>query len=164
MLFCPIVNYLKNKNTLAENLTTNFANHLRKLDSSITLDSVHIIRFVSLNQRMGRIIDDSIYRREFMRIQVQLLRAQQNNYKDSIEFYQYEIKNLERRGIDSVTQSISVGDTTHNNGYLINCSYYISKNGKQKIDSTIVYIDLTSTMRYTEFIDSSLKRTIKKLN
>jgi hypothetical protein len=153
----------KHKKNLSEQLSESFANHLRKIDSLVTLDSVHIIRFAPVNQRLGIIIDDSIYRREFMRIQARLLNAQQNNDKDSIEFYQYEINNLEK-GIDSVTKSIDLGDTTHNNGYLINCFYYITKNGKQKIDSTLVFIDSTSTLRYTEFIDSSIIGTIKKLN
>jgi len=153
----------KHKKNLSEQLNESFANHLRKIDSSVTLDSVHIVRFAAVNQRLGIIIDDSIYRREFMRIQQLLLRAQQNNDRDSIEFYNYEINNLEK-GIDSVTKSINTGDTTHNNGYLIACSYYITRNGKKKIDSTIVFIDSTSTMRYTEFLDSSIKGTIKKLN
>jgi hypothetical protein len=158
-----LISSCKHKKNLSEQLSESFASHLKKIDSLVTLDSVHILRFAPVNQRLGIIIDDSIYRREFMRIKELLLRAQQNNNADSIEFYQYEINNLEK-GIDSVTKSIDLGDTTHNNGYLIDCSYYITRNGKQKIDSTLVFIDSTSTMRYTEFIDSSIKRTIKKLN
>jgi len=153
----------KHQKNLSEQLNVSFANHLEKIDSLATLDSIHILWNTTITEQVGRIIDDSVYVREYMRIQAQLLSAQQKNDKDSIEFLQYEI-NFMKKEIDSVTNSIAHGDTTRKYGYLIGCAYYITKNKKNKIDSTIVFIDSTSTMRYTEFLDSAIRRTIKMLN
>jgi len=153
----------KHQKNLSEKLNDSFANHLKKIDSLATLDSVHILWNTTITERMGRIIDDTLYRREFMRVQAQLSRSQQKNDKDSIEFYQYEINYMEKE-IDSVTKSIAQGDTTRKYGYLIGCAYYITKNQKTNIDSTIVIIDSTSTMRYTELMDSAIRLTIKKLD
>jgi len=153
----------KNPKTLAQQLNDSFTNHLKKIDSSATLDSVHILWNTTITQKLGRIIDDSVYIREFMRIQGQLSSAQQKNDQDSIEFLQYEI-NYMKQEIDSVTKSIASGDTTRKYGYLIGCAYYITKNEKKKMDSAIIFIDSTSTMRYTEFMDTAISRTIKKMN
>jgi len=153
----------KHQKNLSEQLNDSFTNHLKKIDSSATLDSVHILWNTIVTQRLSRIIDDTVYIREFMRVQAQLLSAKQKNDKDSIEFYQYEINYMEK-AIDSVTKSIVRGDTTRNYGYLIGCAYYITRNKKKKMDSTIVFIDSTSVMLYTEFMDSAIKRTIEHLN
>jgi hypothetical protein len=153
----------KHQKNLSEQLDDSFINHLRKIDSLAILDSVQILWNTSVTQKLGAIIDDSVYVREFMRVQMQLRSAQQKNDKDSIEFYQYEI-NYMKREIDSVTKSISLADTTHKYGYLIGCAYYITKNKETKIDSTIIFIDSTSALRYTEFMDSAIRRTIKMFN
>jgi len=153
----------KHSKKLNEQLNESFANHLMKIDSSAKLDSVHILWNVVATERMGRIIDDSIYRREYMRITDQFERAKQNGNKDSIEFYQYEIDYMEKE-IDSVNKSVAFGDTTRKYGYLIGLAYYITKDRKTKIDSMLVILDSTSTMRYTEFIDSSLKQALKEIN
>jgi hypothetical protein len=151
------------RKSLSEQLNDSFANHLKILDSSATLDSVHILWNAKVTEKLSRIIDDSVYIREFTRIQGQLSGALPKNDKDSIEFYRYEINYMEKE-IDSVTKSIAQGDTTHRYGYLIGCAYYITKNQKTKIDSTMVFIDSTSTMRYTEYMDSAIGRTVKAMN
>jgi hypothetical protein len=153
----------KHQKNLSEQLNDNFANHLKNINSLVTLDSVHILWNTTVTEKLGRIIDDTVYLRELMRIQAQLLRAQQKNERDSIEFYQYEKNNLEK-GIDLVTKSIAQSDTTHRYGYLIGCAYYLSKNQKTIRDSTIVFIDSTSILRYTEFMDSAISRTIRRLD
>jgi hypothetical protein len=160
LLFIISCQHQKN---LSEQLNDSFTNHLKKIDASATLDSVHIIWNTIITEKVGRIIDDSMYVREFMRIQAQLMSAQKKNDIDSIQFLQYEI-NIMKEEIDSVTKSIGKGDTTRKYGYLIGCAYHITKKEKKKIDTAIVFIDSTSTMRYTEFMDSSIRRTIKSLN
>jgi hypothetical protein len=151
------------KQTLTEQLKHTFSDHLKQIDSAAVLDSVHILWNAAVTQRLGRTFDDSMYVREFTRIKTQLANAQQKNDRDSIEFYQYEINNIEK-GVDSVTKSIPEGDTTKKYGYLIGCAYYIAKNGKTKTDSTILFVEPNSIMRYTEFLDSSLHRTIKSFH
>ncbi|MFI5154223.1 MAG: hypothetical protein ACHQET_12865 [Chitinophagales bacterium] len=153
----------KHQKNLSEQLTESFVKHLGKIDSLAKLDSVHILWNTSATQKLGAIIDDSAFTREFMRVQLQLRSAQQKNEKDSIEFYQYELSYMKGE-IDSVNKSISLADTSHKYGYLIGCAYYITKNKKTIIDSTLIFIDSTSTLRYTEFMDSAIKRSIKMFN
>jgi hypothetical protein len=152
----------KTRKSLSEQLSASFAQHLQKFDSSATLDSVHIIRYIAVTQRLGRIVDDSVYHRELMRLEAQLSGAREKNNMDSIRFYLYEINALQTQ-MDSVTRAIPMGDTTHNAGYLIDCSYSISRSGKRKIDSTLVYIDQGGILRYTEYMDSAISRTAQNL-
>jgi len=157
-----LINSCKHQKNLSEQLNDSFADHLKKIDSTATLDSVQVIWNTPVTQRLSRIIDDSAYMRTFMRVQTQLSGAQQKNDKDSIEFYLYEI-NYMKKEIDSVTKSIAQGDTTRKYGNLISCEYFITRNNKTKIDSTLIFIDSAYVMRYTEFMDSAIKRTIKSL-
>jgi predicted phosphohydrolase len=148
--------------SLEEQLNESFANHLEKLDSSAKLDSVHILWNAKVTERLGRIIDDSVYIREFARVQAQLSAALPKNNMDTIVFYRYEINYMEKQ-IDSVTKSIPQGDTTHRYGFLINCAYYITRNQKTKMDSTLIFVDSTSTMRYTEYMDSAIGKTVRTM-
>jgi len=152
----------KTRKSLSEQLSESFSNHLQKFDSSATLDSVHITWSIAVTQRLGRIVDDSVYNREGMRLQGQLSGAREKNNRDSIRFYLYEINALQTQ-MDSVTRSIPMGDTTHNVGYLVDCAYYITRSGKKRMDSTLVYIDQGGTLRYAEYLDSAIKRTTQNL-
>src|ERR1700746_365855 len=105
----------EHKKDLSEQLSNSFANHLKKIDSIAVLDSVHILWNVSITERLGRIIDDTFYIREFMGVQANLLSAKRKNDKDSIEIYEYEI-NVMKNPIDSLTKSIVRADTTRKFG------------------------------------------------
>jgi hypothetical protein len=153
----------KDPKNLQEQLTESFANHLRKVDSSAVLDSVHILWNAKVTQKMGRVIDDSIYRREFIRVQAQLSRAKVANTRDSIDFYQNEIDYMEHQ-MDAITKSIAEADSTHQFGNLIGTAFYLTLHQKTKMDSTIVYFDSSSTMRYTEFMDSAIRRAVSSIN
>jgi hypothetical protein len=87
----------KHQKNLSEQLNDSFADHLKNLDSLTTMDSVHLLWNTTVTEKLGRIFDDTAYLREFMRVQAQLLRAQQKNDKDSIEYYQYEKIDCTRR-------------------------------------------------------------------
>ena len=80
----------KQKKSLPDQLKEFLGNHLARLDSSATLDSVHIIRSTAITAKLASIIDDSIFTREYNSIRVQLKNASQKNEKDSVEFYQNE--------------------------------------------------------------------------
>ena len=167
-LFVAILSLLvilscKNQKTLAEQLKDRLASHLNLIDSSASLDSVHILWNAPINEKLVRIIDDSTYIREFMRVQSQLSSAKQKNDKDSIDFYQYEINFMEKE-IDSGTKSIGRADTTRTFGRLIGVAYYVTKNQKTKKDSTIIAIDSVSNMVSTEYLDSAIKKTVRDLN
>jgi hypothetical protein len=158
LLFCGCYH----PRTLPESLTSIFSDRLRRIDSAARLDSLRVQWNIPVTQKMGRIFDDSIYVREYSRVKSQLAGALSLGDKDSIEFYEYEIHYMEME-IDSIGHSIGLGDSTHHYGSVVGCSFYISKNNKLKMDSTIVFIDTTSTIRFTDFIDSALRRTVKML-
>jgi hypothetical protein len=148
--------------TLQESLTAIFSDHLQRIDSAAMLDSVKVRWNVPVTQKMGRIFDDSVYVREYSRVKGQLAGALASGDKDSIAFFQYEIRYMEQE-IDSIGHAIGESDSSHRYGSLVGCAYYISGNRKKIMDSTLVYIDTTSTLRFTDFMDSALRRTVKLL-
>jgi hypothetical protein len=148
--------------TLPESLAAVFSDHLRRIDSAAALDSLLVRWNLPVTQKMGRIFDDSIYVREYSRVKAQLAAAFSMGDRDSIEFYEYEIHYMEQE-IDSIGHSIGLSDSSHRYGTVVGCSFYLSRNQKKKMDSTIVFIDTTSTIRFTDFIDSALRRTVKIL-
>jgi len=158
ILLCSLM-ACKEKKTLSQHLTLTFTDHLQTIDPNTTLDSIHILWNIPVTQRLSRVIDDTVYIREYNRIKSQLAGALTKQDKDSIEFYNYEIAVLEK-GIDSVTKSIELGDTTHRYGSLIACEYFLKKNNRSFTDSTLLFVDSTHTLRYTEYLDSALARTI----
>jgi len=158
LLFCGC----HHPQALPESLTAIFSGHLRRIDSAATLDSLHVRWNIPVTQKMGRVFDDSIYVREYSRVKAQLAGALSLGDKDSIEFYEYEIHYMESE-IDSIGHSIGLGDSIHRYGSLVGCSFYISRNNKLRMDSTVVFIDTTSTVRFTDFIDTALHRTVNML-
>ena len=56
---------------LSEQLNDSFADHLKKIDSLTTMDSVHLLWNTTVTEKLGRIFDDTAYLREFMRVQAQ---------------------------------------------------------------------------------------------
>jgi hypothetical protein len=82
------------------------------------------------------------------------------NDKDSIAFYRYEINALER-GIDSISKSIPHTDTLHRFGSLISCAFFLRKGDKTISDSTLIYLDSAHYLRYTDYMDSSISRSIR---
>ena len=148
--------------SLPESLAAIFADHLRQIDTAVTLDSLQVRFNVPVTEKLGRIIDDSIYVREYSRIRGQLGTALNKGNKDSIEFYQYEIHYMEQE-IDSIARGIGSSDTSHRYGSLVSCSYYLSGNRKSQMDSTFIFIDSTNTIRFTDFLDSSLRRTVRMI-
>jgi hypothetical protein len=148
------------QSTLKERLTVAIGNQITRLDPNAHLDSVRIIWSVQVNERLARVIDDTVYVREYNRIIIQLASAVAKNDRDSIAFYHYELNVLER-GIDSVSQSISQGDTTHQLGTLLAFAYFLTKKNMTMMDSTMIYIDSAHIIRFTSLLDSTISRTIR---
>lgn len=146
--------------TLTEQLTVAFSHHLSRIDPGVRLDSVHLLWSVPVTERLGRVIDDTVYVREYHRIRSQMAGALQRNDRDSIAFYRYEIAVLERE-IDSISKAIGQGDTTRRYGSLLSAAYYLEKEGHTLNDSTLLYIDTSGVLRYTGYMDSSIARTIR---
>ncbi len=149
--------------SLSDQLKTNLISHLKKIDSVAVLDSIHIVYNVPLNEKLGRILDDSGYSIEIRNVQAQLSAAKEKNDEKGIEIYQGEI-NYMNKVSDSVSKSILSADTTRELGRMISIIYVISKNQKTQLDSALFFIDSASNMLYPSLIDWSLQNAIKKLN
>jgi hypothetical protein len=154
--------YCTHSTGLTEELKLNFLNHIKIVDSSLVLDSFKITNIDTLVQRLGRILDDSAYKRELRRVQGQLDNAIMEQKKDSIKFYQGEVNYMIPQ-IDSLTNSISKADTTKILGIRIKCLYQIRKNNKLSNDSLYYYLDNKMNIQNPYLIDSSILRTSKRL-
>jgi hypothetical protein len=152
----------KTKTTsLPDQLKTSLVSHLKKIDSLAVLDSVHILYDVPLTEKLGRIIDDSVYSFLIRSAQTKLLVAKENNDTKGIEKYQDEL-NYMNKVLDSVSNSISSGDTTRKYGHMIGVSYSITKNQITKIDSAVFFIDSVSNIIHPTLIDFFLENALKK--
>jgi hypothetical protein len=147
---------------LSKQLKPVFVNHLRNVDSSASIDSLQITRMMPADEKLGRIFDDSIYRREYYMVMAQLRGAQSRKVADSIKFYQYEINYMSKQ-VDSMAKSIDEGDTTRRFGYVIACYYWISKKNRKKMDSLFLFVDNRMILRNTEVLDSFMRRSLMSM-
>ncbi|HEV2352921.1 MAG TPA: hypothetical protein VGR89_01650 [Puia sp.] len=150
------------KRTLPEQLASTLSNHARSFDPVAVVDSVHILWTVPVNERFGRVVDDTVYIREYNRLKTQLAAARRRNEKDSVDFLRYEIAVMEKE-IDSISKAVARGDTADKFGTLIGCAYYLRTSGRTGLDSTMIFIDSLNTLRFTEYLDSALVRTIRRM-
>ena len=151
--------------TLSEQMKLNFANHLKKIDSSAVLDSFRILQIDTIVEKLGRKIEDTIYKLELHRVEAQLANAVRENKKDSISIYQYEI-NYMMPQIDSVTNSISKGDSKKIYGFIMRCVYQIRKNNLSVKDSNIYFFDNGMNILNLSFTntDSFILKSLKKVH
>jgi hypothetical protein len=149
------------RKTLTQQLKEAFSSHLTKIAPEAGVDSIRILWSTPVNERLSRVIDDTVYIREYNRIKGQLQSALQKNDRDSMAFYRYEIAVMERE-IDSITKSIGEGDTTRNFGSLLSCAYFLRKDDRHFADSTLLYLDSAHVLRYTGYMDSSIARTLRQ--
>jgi hypothetical protein len=148
---------------LSEQLKDNVLSHLEKIDSTIFLDSFTVIRIDTIDRRFERIIDDTIYLREFMRVRTQLSNAQVEAKKDSTEFYQGEV-NYMLTQIDSLNKEISKADTTSKLGLLVTCKIQLANSKGKQVGILYYFLDLTMTIRNSEMVDSMIYRLSHQLN
>jgi len=152
----------KHSTNLSDQLKANLSDHIKNIDSALTLDSFRIVRLDTLVEKLGRIIDDTIYKRELSRVQLQLANAIREQKKDSILIYQDEVDYMLPK-IDSLTNSISKGDTTKKFGVLAGCSIQIRKNNTSSKGLVFYFLDTKMNVMNSEMIDSSIKIVCKKL-
>jgi hypothetical protein len=150
--------------TLSEQMKLNFATHLKNIDSSLVLDSFRILQIDTMVEKLGRIIDDTIYKLELHRVQSQLANAVSEQKKDSIPIYQDEINYMIPQ-IDSVTNSISKGDTKKIYGFVMRCVYQIRKNNHSVKDSIVYFFDNGMNIRNPSFAntDTFISKSLKKI-
>ncbi len=140
---------------LADQLENNLRSHLKKIDSTVVLDTFRVLRMDKMVEKLGRIFDDTIYKRELYRVQDQLANAIKYQKHDSIEFYQGEV-NYMLPQIDSLTRSIAQADTTKKFGLLVSCWFQISKNNMRNSGALYYFLDQQMTIRNSDMIDSTI--------
>jgi hypothetical protein len=149
--------------SLSDQLETNFLSHLMKNDSSIVLDSFLVIKIDSIDKRHQVIIDDTIYLREFARVQGQWNNAVKEKKKDDIEFYQDELDYMTGQ-LDSINKEISKADTIIKLGLLAICKIQLSKHNRSTERILRYYLDMDMNIWNTPMIDSAIADIVRKLN
>src|SRR6516225_1083523 len=91
VLSCLILSCKTKHKNLSDQVKINLTSHINKIDSTLVLDSFQVIRIDTINRRMERMIDDTLYTLEFRRVQTQLENAKKGTRQDSIAFYQGEV-------------------------------------------------------------------------
>jgi hypothetical protein len=149
--------------SLPDQLKVNFLLRVSKIDSTVHLDSFRIVRADSIDQRLERIIDDTIYVREFTYVQAQLANAIKDKKVDSVGFYQGEVDYMTPQ-VDSLTNVISKADTTRKLGIVAICSFQLSKNGATQQGMAYYFLDKSYKVWDSELIDTSIATVARKLN
>src|SRR5664279_3565997 len=107
-IFTVLILSCKSKHkSLADRVKDNFLSHVKKMDSTLVLDSFSIIKIDTINRRTERIIDDTLYMMEFNRVRTQLANAKKGGRADSIEFYQGEVNYMQTQ-FDSLEREMTV--------------------------------------------------------
>ncbi len=146
---------------ISDQLRSDFSAHVKSMDSSLVLDSFKVFRIDTMVEKLGRIIDDTIYKIEFHRVQLQLANAIKEQNKDSIAIYQDELDYMAPQ-IDSVTKAISRGDTTKKMGILAACRFQLRKNDKTYNSNAYYFLDRSMRIINTDMIDSAIAFALRK--
>lgn len=149
--------------SLPDQLKVNFLLRVNKIDSTVHLDSFRIVRADTVDQRLERIIDDSIYIREFTYVQAQLANALKEKKVDSIGFYKGEVDYMTPQ-VESLTNVISKADTTRKLGIVAVCSFQLSKKGSSQQGMAYYFMDRSYKVWDSELIDTAIATVARKLN
>ncbi len=164
LFMCIIYTYCGNKPvSIPDQLKANFSKHVIKIDPSIVIDSFQVLRMDTMVEKLGRIIDDTIYKRELYHVENQLVNAKKEQLSDSIEFYNDEIKYMLIQ-IDSITKSIRSGDTKKAFGLIATCRYQIRKNNNRSKDLVFYFFDNRMNLVNADMIDSAIYRSYGRIN
>ncbi len=163
-LFCVFLFSCNTKSPgVSDQLKTIFQTRLKKSDSTVVLDSFRVIRIDSIDRRHQLIIDDSIYMREFTRVQGQFINSMIEKRTDSIGFYQDEVNYMGTQ-LDSMNKEILKSDTITKIGLLALCKVQLSKNNRSEEMILRYLMDMNMNIWNTSMIDSSIARMVRKLN
>ena len=149
--------------SLPDQLKVNFLLRVNKIDSTVHLDSFRIVRADTVDQRLERIIDDSIYIREFTYVQAQLANALKEKKVDSIGFYKGEVDYMTPQ-VESLTNVISKADTTKKLGIVAVCSFQLSKKGASQRGMAYYFMDRSYKVWDSELIDTAIATVARRLN
>ena len=161
---CTLILSCKPKHrTLSDQVKANFITHVIKIDSTLVLDSFQVIRIDTVNRRMERMIDDTLYMMEFHRVETQLANALKGKRTDSIEFYQGEVNYMQTQ-FDSLKREIAKADTTKKLGLLVASKIQLTKNGRSGEMIVYYFLDWNMKVWNPEMIDTVISGLSKRLN
>jgi hypothetical protein len=163
MFYILLLSCTSNSPTLSDQLETNFLARLKKSDTAIVLDSFRVVKIDSIDKRHQLIIDDTIYMREFARVQGQWINSTLENKTDSIGFYQKELDYMGTQ-LDSMNEAISKADTLQKLGLLAICKIQVSKYNRSQEMMLRYLMDLNMNIWNSSMIDSSIAVLVRKLN
>ena len=147
---------------LSDQVKANFITHIKKIDSTLVLDSFRVIEIDTINRRMERIIDDTLYMLEFHRVQTQLANAMKGTRADSIEFYQGEVNYMQTQ-FDSLNREVLKADTTKRLGLLAICKIQLTKDGRSGDMIVYYFLDWNMKVWNPEMIDTTISGLSKRL-
>ena len=148
---------------LSEQLKAHLLTRMEIIDSTLALDSFIVLRTDTITRRIVRIIDDSIYMREFVRVKTQLSNAMKQSRKDSIDFYQDEV-NYMLTQVDSLNKAVSEADTTMKLGLVSSYKIQLSKGNAKQEGIVYYFLDRSMMVRDTEMIDSTIAQMSRNLH
>ena len=147
--------HCKSKPSFTEQIRKDFSNRVLKIDSSIQVDSFQLIRMDSLTEMIGQIVYDSIFSREEVRLETELMAAKQNQAADTT--YKLEEINYMKKEMDSIENLITKADTIKKYGIVAQYSYMVSKNEKSRSGKVYYFISNNGNVLNPEMINDSLK-------
>ncbi|HEY4966393.1 MAG TPA: hypothetical protein VII28_08340 [Puia sp.] len=163
-IFTVLILSCKSKHkSLADRVKANFLSHVKKIDSTLVLDSFSIIKIDTINRKTERIIDDTLYMMEFNRVRTQLANAKKGSRADSIEFYQGEVNYMQTQ-FDSLKREIAAADTTKRLGMLAICRVRLSRDTTSREMTVFYFLDWSMKVWNPEMIDTAISGLSKKLH
>jgi hypothetical protein len=163
ILFALLLSCKSKHKNLSDQVKANFTSHVKKIDSTLVLDSFSVIRVDTINRRMERIIDDTLYTMEFNRILTQLANAKKGKRTDSIEFYQSEVNYMQTQ-FDSLKREIAAADTTKKLGMVAVCRIRLKRNNATQEMIVYYFLDWNMKVWNPQMIDTAISSLSKKLN
>jgi hypothetical protein len=163
VLIILILSCKSKHNNLSDRVRANFISHVKKIDSTLVLDSFSVIAIDTVNRRTERIIDDTLYTREFNRVQAQLANATKGNKTDSIAFYQGEVNYMQTQ-FDSLNREIAKADTTKKLGLLVTCKILLKRNERNQEMIVYYFLDWNMKVWNPEMIDTAISALSKRMN
>jgi hypothetical protein len=168
-LFSPLLSLLViaschsvDEKTIQQQIKINFISRLEKADSAVILDSFSIVKIDTISAKLGRIIEDSVYRQEYHRVGVQFDRASKDQKKDSMNFYQDELNYMAKQ-IEPLEKSIPLSDSTKGYGFLISCVYQIRINDKTRKDRVFYFFDKDMNIVRPDMLDMWIQGGVRRL-
>jgi hypothetical protein len=147
---------------LQEQAMDSFVGRVLKVDPLLRLDSFEVASVDTMTEQTGRIIEDSIYSKEYGRIETQLNNAIISNKKDSIDFLKYELDYMKKE-MDSLTGLIKSADPKKKFGFIISLLYKLRKNDKAQKDTVYFFMDSIGNIVNSKMIDIVIQKSYERM-